>query len=121
MGFLSGPSRIEDDVALSDDGRISASAGGAADESGGLVIVYDTTTHREIGRITTQNEAGAADVSSDGRFVIVSDGTAAYRYDVTTGRVDKFDLHALPSANKIAFDDTGSRFAVTTQRDGDTP
>ena len=120
MGFLSGPSRIEDDVALSDDGRIAASAGGAADGTGGLVIVYDTTTHQEIGRITTENEAGAADVSPDGRSVIVSDGTAAYRDDVTTGRVDKVDLHAF-RARARSLRRPGSRIAVTTQRDGDTP
>jgi hypothetical protein len=79
LGFLPGPVRLPDGVALSADGRVVANAGtaGLADTTG-LIVVHDTTTHTEVGRFTTDAEAYGVDVRPDGSEVIASDGNTLY-------------------------------------------
>ena len=72
LGFLAGPPHLQFDVDVSDGGRIVASAGRDTASTGGLVLVFDTTSHAEIGRIESDQPIWGVDVSPDGAFVLAA-------------------------------------------------
>jgi DNA-binding SARP family transcriptional activator/WD40 repeat protein len=123
IGFLHGPNRPTDAVALSGNGRIVADAGplGQSSTAGGLVQIHDTTTRTEIGRITTASVITAVDVSPDGREVIASDGLSLYAFDVPTRQIGKRDLHVMTEgagpnpADTVAFQPGGRKVLATVQ------
>ena len=120
LGFLPGPRRRQDDVAFSADGRILASAGSRDTSSaGGLVLVYDTSTHHEIARFPTESETFTADTSPDGRLVLASDGAMLYAFDVASRALKTIPLDT-PAA-LVAFRPGGQQFVVTTQGSSDQP
>ena len=110
-GFLAGPPRIQYDVAVSADGRIVASAG--ADESGrdGAVLVFDTTTRREVARITAGGPIVQVDVSSDGRHVLGRTlGGVVQLLDVEAGTTER--IRASPTPTDVFFRPGGAQFVL---------
>ena len=85
-GFLAGPPRIQYDVEISDDGRIVAAGGADEGGRGGLTLVFDTSTRRQVGRVVADSPIVEVDVSSDGRHVLTRDlGNSVQLLDVDTG------------------------------------
>ena len=101
-GFLTGPPRAQLDVDVSADGRIVASAGTAKlDGTGGLVLIFDTGTRREIGRFDGAVEFHALDVSADGRKVLAASDRTLVLYDIATRSAERLDV-APPPGERFA-------------------
>ena len=81
LGFLAGPRRLQFDVDVSADGRIVASAGQDATGTGGLSLVFDTTSRAEVGRIESNQPIQGVDVSEDGRYVLARGSESLYLFD----------------------------------------
>ena len=77
VGFLAGPPRLQYDVDVSEDGRIVASGGHDESGTGGLALFFDTTTRKEIGRVTAETAIDRVDVSADGRYVLAVERSGA--------------------------------------------
>ena len=84
LGFLAGPPRLQNDVDVSDDGRTVASSGPDETGDGGLVLIFDTATHEEIGRITDDTPIYGVDVSRDGREVLAHGDAELFLFDTDT-------------------------------------
>ena len=81
LGFLAGPRRLQYEADISADGRIVASVGRDTANTGGLTLVYDTTSRAEVGRIESDQPIWGVDVSPDGAFVLARDDESLYLFD----------------------------------------
>ncbi len=118
LGFLAGPQRLQLSVDVSGDGGILASAGVAGPVPlEGMVVVYDTATTTEIGRITADSPFIAVDVSDDGRYVLAHTHVEVYLFDTSSRIAVKLPVPR-PSADMAEVDEGGTSIARALLRPG---
>ena len=118
LGFLTGPQRLQLSVDVSGDGGILASAGFAGPVPlEGMVVVYDTATTTEIGRITANSPFTALDVSDDGRYVLAHTHVDVYLFDTSSRTAVRLPVPR-PSADMAEVDEGGTSIARALLRPG---
>lgn len=115
-GLMNGPSGRPIGLDVSDDGATVATARYEDDTTCGclLVLIFDTSSRREIGRFEVPFPAAMGiDLTADGTHVVAASGSDVYLYDVAAASTDVLD--ARPDGQQLlapSFVKDGTRFVV---------